>query len=50
MTQRELEELKAIAYDVMLNAIDNKDTEQFCHGLKLWQDITVQMLGRKASA
>ena len=48
MTRHEIEELKNIAVDIMLNALDNKDTAQFFHGLKLWQDMNTQ--GKKATA
>ena len=46
MTKCELLEIKALAVDVMLNAIDCKDFEQFNHGLRLWQDITRQIKER----
>ena len=47
MTINELQELKSISIEIMLNAIDNKDFLQFNSGLKLWHDITKQ-INRKA--
>lgn len=45
MTRKDIEELKHIAIDIMLNALDNKDAGQFFHGLKLWQDMSAQGKG-----
>lgn len=50
MTINELQELKSISIEIMLNAIDNKDFLQFNSGLKLWHDITKQIKGRTATA
>lgn len=46
MTYNDLLELKHIAVEVMQNALEFADFEQFAHGLKLWQDITKQIKER----
>ena len=49
MTKNDLIELEAIARDIMLNAIDYRDFEQFAHGLKLWMDAHNQLTRKGAT-
>lgn len=46
MTYNDLLELKSLAVDVMQNALEFADFEQFAHGLRLWQDIAKQLKER----
>ena len=50
MTIRDLQELRNIAIDIVLNALDNKDFSQLISGYKLYKDTTKQLKTKGATA